>query len=144
MFGMTKPYVQIGHDDKGLYINKGWCKTAKVRIEAGYTLSLTISRNDHSDWRMLTLQLVTYKRGTVRKWRKEGHPTGPGGTLVWATLAAMWDEVEEEMRNMAGGRPTTLEVTAATPKLFRIYKTFLLRKPGYWLEDDETICKGIN
>lgn len=73
--------------------------------------------------------LLVY-RGSKRKvWKKEGKATGPGGVEAFSVAIEMMKRAQVDVASMfcKSGNPVYIEVTGATPELFKIYRSRLKR-----------------
>lgn len=123
---------RIYKDEEGFYIHKGWALHSKTRLSKGYILRLDLTVHPYENYSEVLPHLSVHKKGRLRRREKEGTPTGPGGVEVWEALRELWPEVERNIyRITPAGKHATLVVTAATPKLFRIYEFFLRNRLGY-------------
>jgi len=104
----------------------GFYRTHRLSNGQRLRMGFRIERDEHATY--VCVEMVVY-RGLFRynhAFEKEGVAVGPGGSEVFPlALQAMADAEQEALRRIPEGY-VTMEVGAATLKLAKIYKRYLL------------------
>lgn len=73
--------------------------------------------------------LLVYRGNKRKAWKKEGKATGPGGVEAFSVAIEMMKRAQVDLAYLfrKSKNPVYIEVTGATPELFKIYRARLKR-----------------
>lgn len=136
---IKRPYVDVGRDEQGLYVNRGWEVRNTVPLSNGQRMRLSFSLHRFAECEEIHVHLVVFNRFAPpwNRWSKEGSPTGPGGTEVFGRLSTLFFEGLDASDNLFKRRRQHREIViwGSTDTLFNIYRKRLTRR-GFILDGD--------
>lgn len=135
-------WIKIGRDESGFWVNRGWYVYRSVPLSKGKVLRLEFTVFHDLGQSILEPHLLVHEKGRMKWPEKGGFATGPGGMEVWSVLAKIFEDgVNVARKRLAKHDTVYVEVTAATPKLFRIYARFL--EPHGYINTGSMLYKRV-
>ena len=135
---IKRPYVNVGRDEEGLYVNRGWEVRITVPLSNGQRMRLSFSLHRFAECEEIHCHLLVFDPYSLpwKRWEKEGTAIGPGGTEVFGLLGNLFREGLEvsDARFKRRRQRRELVLWGASDTLLHIYKKRLMRH-GFTLDD---------